>query len=257
MINSTPEYEYKQANTKDIFVDPLYQRDLDNSKVSKIVRDWNPYLVNAVKVSWRDGKLWVFDGQHTIAACKAKRGGRDCMVDCKVFYGLTRLDEMELFIAQNGAATPVKTREKYRALFNNGDPDITAMVRECEMIGFLVDFNPSKARNRILALRTLFTSFKTLDSESFRDMMLIIKEAWGGMPESLTSEIISGMTRFYMAYKGDFNRKRLIKRLAQNSPVAIIRDGKVTASSGASRYARVILGLYNQNTSTGRLDERF
>ena len=94
MINSTPEYEYKQANTKDIFVDPLYQRDLDNSKVSKIVRDWNPYLVNAVKVSWRDGKLWVFDGQHTIAACKAKRGGRDCMVDCKVFYGLTRLDEM-------------------------------------------------------------------------------------------------------------------------------------------------------------------
>lgn len=42
MINSTPEYEYKQANTKDIFVDPLYQRDLDNSKVSKIVRDWNP-----------------------------------------------------------------------------------------------------------------------------------------------------------------------------------------------------------------------
>lgn len=45
MINSTPEYEYKQANTKDIFVDPLYQRDLDNSKVSKIVRDWNPYLV--------------------------------------------------------------------------------------------------------------------------------------------------------------------------------------------------------------------
>ena len=230
MINSTPEYEYKQANTKDIFVDPLYQRDLDNSKVSKIVRDWNPYLVNAVKVSWRDGKLWVFDGQHTIAACKAKRGGRDCMVDCKVFYGLTRLDEMELFIAQNGAATPVKTREKYRALFNNGDPDITAMVRECEMMGFLVEF---------------------------RDMMLIIKEAWGGMPESLTSEIISGMTKFYMAYHGDFNRKRLVKRLSHNNPIAIVRDGKVTASSGANRYARIILGLYNQNTSSGRLDERF
>lgn len=87
MTHSTPEYEYKQVNTRDIFVDPLYQRDLNNGKVGKIVREWNPYLVNAVKVSYREGKLWVFDGQHTIAAIKSKHNGRDCMVDCKVFYG--------------------------------------------------------------------------------------------------------------------------------------------------------------------------
>lgn len=257
MTHSSPEYEYKQVNTRDIFVDPLYQRDLDNGKVSKIVREWNPYLINAAKVSYREGKLWVFDGQHTIASIKAKHNGRDCMVDCKVFYGLTRLDEMELFIAQNGAATAVKTREKFRALNNNGDPDIRGMVKACELVGFIVDFKASKATNRILAVGALFKSYKTLNEEEFKDMLMIIKEAWGGTPESLTSEIISGMTKFYLAYRDSFNRKRLVTRLAKQNPIAIIRDAKVSASGGTTRYAKVILGVYNQNTSSGRLEDRF
>lgn len=257
MKHSTPEYEYKQVNTRDIFVDSLYQRELNNTKVNKIVREWNPYLVNAIKVSYRDGKLWVFDGQHTIAAIKAKRGGRDCMVDCKVFYGLTRLDEMELFIAQNGAASAVKTREKFRALYNNGDPDIIDMVRSCEMVGIRVDFTAGKANNKIIAVASLFKTYKLLNYDEFTDMLMIIKEAWQGAAESFSAEILSGMTKFYIAYRGDFNRKRLVSRLAKQSPVAIIRDGKVTASGGTSRYARVILGIYNQNASSGRLEERF
>lgn len=256
MTHNTPEYEYKQVNTRDIFVDPIYQRDLNNNKVSKIVREWNPYLVNAVKVSFRDGRMYVFDGQHTVAAVKAKKG-HDCMVDCKVFYGLTRLDEMELFIQQNGAATAVATREKFRALYNNGDPDIRGMVKACERAGLDCDFKTSQARNRILAVGALFKAYKTLSENEFVDMLKIIKEAWGGAPESLTSEIITGMTRFYLAYRGDFSRKRLVTRLSKSSPIAIVRDGKVTASAGTTRYARVILGIYNQNASAGRLEERF
>lgn len=257
MNYSTPEYEYKQVNTKDIFVDPLYQRELNNTKVNKIVREWNPYLVNAVKVSYRDGKLWVFDGQHTIASTKAKRGGRDCMVDCKVFYGLTRLDEMELFIAQNGASSAVKTREKFRALYNNGDPEIRDMVRSCGMVGIRVDFTAGKASNKIIAVSSLFKAYKLLNSDELKDMLMIVKEAWQGVPESFSAEILNGMTKFYTAYRGDFNRKRLVSRLAKQNPTVIVRDGKVVATAGASRYARVILGIYNQNASTGRLEERF
>lgn len=257
MTHSTPEYEYKQVNTRDIFVDPLYQRDLNNGKVGKIVREWNPYLVNAVKVSYREGKLWVFDGQHTIAAIKSKHNGRDCMVDCKVFYGLTRLDEMELFIAQNGASTAVQTIEKFRALFNNGDKEIVHMVRTCERIGFIVDFKRGQANGRIVAVSALYKAYKTLDEKDFIDMLSIIKDAWNGVPESVSAEILGGMTRFYSAYKGSFNRSRLVRELSKNSPLAIIRDGRVTASGGNLRYARVILGIYNKNTSKGRLEERF
>lgn len=256
MKHLTPEYEYKQVNTRDIFVDPLYQRDLNSGKVNKIVREFNPYLVNAIKLSYREGKFWVFDGQHTIASIKAKHNGRDCMVDCKIFYGLTRLDEMDLFIAQNGASSAVKTHEKFRALYNNGDPDITGMVKASEKAGMIVDFKKNLCKNRILAVKSLFEVYKLLDKQEFQDVLTIIREAWGGRPESLVSEILTGMTRFYITYHGEFNRKRLIKCLSKQSPIAVVRDGKVAATSGPNKYARVILAIYNQNAHTNRLEDR-
>lgn len=251
-----PEYEYKKINTRDIFVDNLYQRDLSLTKVRKIVREFNPYLVNAVKVSFRDGKFWVFDGQHTIAALKSKYKGMDCQVDCKVFYGLTRLDEMELFIAQNGAATSVGMREKFRAMNNNGDPKIREMVKLCTKAGLVADFEKGQADNRIIATKSLYAAYESLDADDFVDMLKIIKEAWNGSPQSLVGDIIGGMSIFYSTYKGDFKRKMLVDKLKKKSPIEIVRDGKVSHASGPKRFARVILGIYNSNTSTNRLEDR-
>ena len=52
-------------NTRFILKD-AYQRPLDEALVRKIVAHWNPDLMNLPKVSHRDGKYYVFDGQHTI-----------------------------------------------------------------------------------------------------------------------------------------------------------------------------------------------
>lgn len=251
-----PEYEYKKINTRDINVDNLYQRDLCQTKVRKIVREFNPYLVNAVKVSFRDGKFWVFDGQHTIAALKARYKGMDCQVECKVFYGLTRLDEMDLFIAQNGAASVVGIREKFRAMNNNGDPKIREMVKLCTQAGLVVDFESGQAENRILALKALYSAYESLPADDFADMLKIIKEAWCGSPQSLTGEIIGGMAIFYRTYGEEFKRKMLVEKLRKKSPVEIVRDGRVSRSSGANRFARVILGIYNSNTSASRLEDK-
>ena len=256
MIKTEPSFEYKKLNTREISVDKLYQRDLKESKVRKIVKEFNPYLVNAAKVSFRDGKYYVFDGQHTIAALKAKRKGSDCQVDCKVFYGLTRLDEMELFIQQNGASSAVATNEKFRALYNNGDQEITSMVFLAEKAGFEIGFEKSQASNRIIALASLYKAFTILSAASFVDVLSIIKEAWGGSVDSTSGDIISGMSLFYSTYNGQFKRKMLVEKLKRKSPIEIVRDGKVSNSSGAKRFARIILGIYNTNTSTNRLEDK-
>lgn len=256
MIKLEPNYEYKTLNTRDIAVDGLYQRTLNDSRVKKIVRDFNPYLVNAVKVSFRDGKYYVFDGQHTMAALKLKHKGADCKIECKVFYGLTRLDEMELFIQQNGASSNVVTREKFRALYNNGDPEITTLVQLVGKAGLDLDFEKHGAKNRIVAVSSLYRAFNLLSPPAFVDMLSIIKEVWDGSPDSLSGDIIGGMAAFYAAYGGKFKRKMLVEKLKRKSPVEIVRDGKVSNASGAKRFARVILGIYNTNTSTNRLEDR-
>ena len=78
-------------------------------------------IANEPKVSCRDGRYYVFDGQHTIAARKLLNGGRDLPIRCKVFYGLTESDEALLFAQQTGASASLTAGAKFRALVYGGD----------------------------------------------------------------------------------------------------------------------------------------
>lgn len=253
---NNPDYKYETINTKNIRVDPLYQRPLNDSKIGKITRTFNPYLVNAPKVSFRDGKYWVFDGQHTIAAMKAMRGGADCTIECKVFRGLTWYDEMELFLAQNGTSSPVAVRDHLRAKYNGGDKDVTTMVKLAESVGFTVDFKAGQAEGRIVAVGELFRAYKALSPGDYVNMLSVIKEAWRGSPDSINREILSGMTKFYSTYKNRIDSTSFAKQLSKKTPAEIVRNGKILMSSGSTRYARVLLGIYNNNRSTGRLEDK-
>ena len=97
------EFEMRQLRPSQIRCDPLYQRELDIRRVDKIVKEFNGDTFNEPKVSYRDGVYWVFDGQHTIAAWRKYHNGEDKLINCKVFKGMTWIDECEAFIRQNGA----------------------------------------------------------------------------------------------------------------------------------------------------------
>ena len=77
-----------------------YQRELNPNRVRKIAAEFDEHIANDPKVSFRDGHYYVFDGQHTIAARKLRNGGQDLPIRCKVFYGLSELDEAILFAQQ-------------------------------------------------------------------------------------------------------------------------------------------------------------
>src|SRR5699024_11719604 len=66
-----------------------YQRELNIHRVRKIAAAFDPRLLNPPKVSYRSGRYYVFDGQHTIAVLKLLNGGKDLMVRCIVYTGMT------------------------------------------------------------------------------------------------------------------------------------------------------------------------
>ena len=41
-----------------------YQRPVNQQKVDKIIREWNPRKITPVVVSFRDGTFNIVDGQH-------------------------------------------------------------------------------------------------------------------------------------------------------------------------------------------------
>lgn len=240
--------EYKDINTKLLFVDQLYQREVDKGRIQQMNKQYRAELVNAIKVSYRDGKFWIFDGQHTAELLKLRNRGRDLPVECKVFYGLTWLDECELFLLQNGVSRSVSMSDRFKARFNRGDKDVVAMVNIAEKLGIRVDFTKSKGDNRICALTTLNRVYNSLGDDDYAEMLSIIKDAWGGDAVSYSAEILKGMFIFYSTYKGQYNKKRLLTQLGRVSPSVIIREGKASTAPGFSKYARQILNAYNFQT---------
>ena len=241
-------FEYKKLNTKFLFVDDLYQRTIDPERVKKIIDNFDPNLVNPIKVSFRDGKYWIVDGHHTERVLITRNKNEDLLVDCKVFYGMTWLDEVNMFLEQNGQyARSVNINDKLRAKMNAGDPEVSTMVKLAAKTGFIIDFKNSKGDNKIVALSTLMRAYGSLTQEEYVDYLSLIKKTWGGASDSLCREILQGTFIFYKTYKGQFKTQNFINRLKKVAPYAIIRDGRASSSPGATKYARQILGWYNRN----------
>ena len=243
--------EMDQINTKDIVVNELMQRDVERRKAqfNKIMRTFNPDLVNPVKVALIDGKYYCFDGQMTMKVLKARNRGKDLCVPCKVFYGLTEMEAAMLFVDQVGTAVKVNAADKLRVLKNYGDEEAVAIVKLTEDNGLQISWNGVKGKNAITAISTLTSVFRDLEGmkhpEKFADFISILKEAYAGNPEAHCAAMLNGLGLFVKAYYGQYDKSRLVKKLSEHTPGEIIRDARLDRSSGARKYAVMILNIYN------------
>ena len=74
---SKKDYQHKELtihSSKIIVPRGTYQRSLSASRVKKIADSFDERIANPPKISKRDNKYYVFDGQHTIAARKLLNG---------------------------------------------------------------------------------------------------------------------------------------------------------------------------------------
>ena len=98
-----------------------YQRRFRSELAEKIAKDFDERIANEPKVSQRDGRYFVFDGQHTIAAREARNGGKPLPILCKVYMGLTEKEEALLFARQFGFSSRLTPGEELRAMDVGGD----------------------------------------------------------------------------------------------------------------------------------------
>ena len=250
--------EYSQINSKSIISEPSYQRMVDFSRVKKIVSNFNPNLVNPIKVSFRDGKYYVFDGQHTLKALVAKNNNRDLMVECKVYYGMTLEDEAKLFAEQNGISRTVESAQKLLSLYIAKDIDVVDFKETVESTGIKCNFRKMGTGEnwRIVCYKSLFDIYLKYGKQHLIDLLKLATEIWGGESSSLRKEILIGLNIFITTYKGEYNRKSLVTKLQKVSPITIYRDGKAVLTGGNKRFARIILNVYNRNASTNRLEDK-
>ena len=251
-------YEYKRMPAAWLETDFSYQRKIDAARVERIVNSFDPRLANEVKVSFRDGKFYVFDGAHTLSALKRIHGEEAFMVDCKVYYGLSYEDEAYLFALQSGESKDVAFNTRLRALMISGSQEATDFRAHTARAGFqLADGAGSATKNTIAAIAKAYRLYKEYGSEQYVQILQLIADTWNGAAWSVTGYLLGGVAVFLREYGEEYNRTRFIRRL-RSATYETLRNEARRQQRGSSdvAHALAIAKLYNLTGGRGTVDPR-
>lgn len=237
-----------------------YQRPIEKKAVERLVREWDERLLDPIIVSFRDGKFYVVDGQHRIVALRLMNGGKDVMVDCRVYSGMSYKQEADFCYKLDKAKKRLNLSQSTNALAESGtDAEITEVKRLVESAGFVWALSKSKGKTgEIVSTRALVNAYRLLGGQAFSRLLSLLWDTWQGDPRSLTAAVISGTALFLKTYDTELVDHTFVTRLSKADPDEINRRGRAdfSTSSAPLRFARVILEKYNSHRGGKKLPYR-
>lgn len=262
MNKKTKEYEYKDMVLSSAQLEvprEVYQRKFRSQRASKIAKDFDERIANDPKVSLRDGKYFVFDGQHTIAARKLLNDGNDLPIKCKVFFGMTIQEEAFLFAQQTGLSAPLTAGDHLRAMLVAEEFEAVAFRDACQSLGVQIDFEHERGAYRLGCIKTAFRLYEKIGEARFKEAMEMIIAAWQGDPDSFRAENILGVAHFVDIYHDVYQPQRLVSQLRHVDPLTIYREGRATGINlpGYKKYLYQVFRIYNGNGKRGSLPMKF
>ena len=236
-----------------------YQRPVEPEDVDKLIRKWDPALLTPLVISFRDGEFRVVDGQHRIAAIRKMTGGKDVIVLCLIYYGLTYEMEAELYYKLDKAKGQLHSGHAIKALLESGtDPEIIDIHRRIEAAGFTWALNgPTGREYEIVSTRAMINAYRFLGGETFSRLLELVAGTWHGTPYSLRASIFSGLALFLKTYETELNDYVFMRSLSAVEPDEIIQLSKAKQTS-TMRVARIIWDKFNsQQRDSRKLAYRF
>lgn len=236
----------------------LYQRPTDIKRVREIAKNFDERIANEPKVSFRDGKYFVFDGQHTLLARVKRNGGNHLPVLCKVYFDLSAEDEAALFATQTGISSKLKSGERLRAKAFSNDRLSLDFIEANERLGINVSLSNSRGEYRLRCVATAFKEFQRVGTENYCEAMKIICEAWDGIPSSFYVPVIVGICRFVNLYEDYYNHDKLVRDLMGVEPKVFIKEAESDEELiGVNCYVNWLYKRYNSTTNGKKLPRKF
>ena len=211
-------------------------------------------------ISFRNGRYYVTDGQHTIEARILRNGGKDLPILCKVYTGLTMQQEALFFAEQNGHAAPLTAGIKLRAKVVGEDALSMAFLAATNRVG--LDFNYDSLQlsdYRISCVGTALKLYNQMGEKIYCEALRLIVDAWEGKPDSFRAAVLKGVMYFVEVYHGEFNEERLIRALRSVHPMEIYRTGMDNPAKlpGWKKYVFPIYAAYNGKSRKDALPMKF
>lgn len=239
--------EYRMIEIGKLNIDHMYQRNLVMPWAQWIADHFDPNLVETLQVSYRDGRYWVFDGQHTLTALNIKFKDKNYKVMCKVYRGLTATEEAKLFYEFNTCKRKMSAASMFKARAAYGDEEIADFLKHTLDAGFII--TPGKNCNfqyGIQAVATALKSYTTLGPDGYDRVLHLLHDTWDGEQWSVSANMLNAVTLLVKTYGKKLDDKKFISKLREVTRGQLSRTMKEYDNHGASvAYAMAMLQYYN------------
>ena len=217
--------EFKQIDLNMLEVHPRVQRDRDEAHIADIVEHFNNVALNPLTVMYsttgQNRKRWVIDGQHTLAAAKAKGLTK---LWCKVISAHGNTEINEIFHLLNERVKPLKPVDGFslNAEFDDTTTDfkIARALRHFDlMVGKTLDTRTIRCA---AAVRDAWDNLGEQNFSTFAMLLSRISES-GSM---ITRAVVNGVAAVVKKYGGYEDDIYDIAQLLEEDLAGILDDAK-------------------------------
>ena len=234
---------------------PPFQRELKESFIREKLENFDSRNVNEIKVSYRDGKYWVIDGNHTREILRRHYGEHHEAI-CQVFYGYSYIEDALLFASQNEIKNKVNIIYQLNALKEGKDELISNFYEVTEKCGFKLDY--ALKNYHIKAIRKALNIYEQCGRSLYERMLTLLSKTWKGKQASLQQNMLGGLAIILSVYGDEISNNDFIKTFGIIDPIRIIRDAadyrKDSPISAPFAFAKTIAILYNQHNGNNCID---
>lgn len=253
---------------KDLYVDPSYQRPLDEVRVAKMVENFDPDALGFPFVAELPqhrgpGKYAIIDGNHRINTV-IKALGPDQLVECEVIRDVTIERAAQLFLLRNQSARP-NTLSRFLAALRSGEPEATEVAKIVMKEGLRIAVG--RGNGTIQAVNALLRIYRGNRTKvgtktyplALSRVLVMVTEAWGNGPDSYNGDILHGLGLFLLRNGDEVKVEDLVRKLKQypGGPLNLLgaARGWKTSSGTTTPVAvsTVIANLYNRSKRKGQL----
>lgn len=230
-----------------------YQRNISTSFIKNAVDTFDPNLLDPVHVSYRDGKYYTIDGQHTIIIYEAMNGGKSCDIPCVVHRGMTYTDEAEYYVNQYRKKHRHTYGEMAIASYESGDDVVCSVASDIRSVGARMSFDKkAKSGMKISAVKKVISLYKK-DTTSAILAVKYLVEAYKDRDVSINGDIIAGVMEFLRLYGSEIDIARLIRTLSTYTQQGLLNTARNFNTPFPINWTETIRNKYNDLSKRGKI----
>lgn len=234
-MNTQPHI--KRLKLTELYIDKRYQRPLDEARVARMAKNFEPALCGVLEVSsGNNGSYAVFDGQHRFAALKLL--GEPSWL-CRI-HTLEAKQQAELFVRLQTERRPVTPLDRHKAAVFAKDPTALQLKALVEDAGYSITSN--HVMGALSCVAALNKCLENYGPEALRSALGVIEEAWTRNDHyARKAPMVSGMTLLLCQYSDVLDTKVLVEKLRRVPAAQITREASSERKLGAGTTERVLV----------------